>query len=260
MAKEFPYEIKQIAPGIHLINESFSTMFVVQGDTRALIIDCGTGTGDFKSVIESITSLPYDLVATHAHVDHIGGRGQFSDIFISAADAAKIKSVTPAYRRIYAVSNKLTGMNKVPLSSVNFTPVKLEPTVHIIGDGYRFDLGGRVLEVLETPGHTCGSLCLLSKSDGIIFTGDVANEFLFMWMSNCTTVEAVLPTLDRLLSTDGYETVWASHTTEPMTREDIVKCRECVAALSKRKNSVLPFIKMFKQGDSVIIYRATHIH
>jgi glyoxylase-like metal-dependent hydrolase (beta-lactamase superfamily II) len=32
--------------------------------------------------------------------------------------------------------------------------------------------GGLRLEVLHTPGHTAGSVCLLSPHDGLLFSGD----------------------------------------------------------------------------------------
>ena len=34
------------------------------------------------------------------------------------------------------------------------------------------DLGGRILTVYHTPGHSPGSLCLLDNRDGLLFTGD----------------------------------------------------------------------------------------
>ena len=35
------------------------------------------------------------------------------------------------------------------------------------------DLGSVCLEVLETPGHTVGSICLLDRENGYLFTGDM---------------------------------------------------------------------------------------
>ena len=107
------YEVTEIAENVYLINEKTSTMFVIIGSEKALVIDCGTGIGDFKSVVESLTQgLPYDVVITHSHVDHIGGRGQFSDLYLSETDAKYIKGVNMLYRRAYTFSNLLMG-NKI---------------------------------------------------------------------------------------------------------------------------------------------------
>ena len=58
----------------------------------------------------------------------------------------------------------------------NFNPETWEiPPVQptsVVKDGDRIDLGDRVLEVIHTPGHSPGSICLLDKENKILFTGD----------------------------------------------------------------------------------------
>lgn len=44
-----------------------------------------------------------------------------------------------------------------------------------MADGDVFDLGGRRLEVIHTPGHSPGSICLLDKENRLLFTGDTVN-------------------------------------------------------------------------------------
>jgi glyoxylase-like metal-dependent hydrolase (beta-lactamase superfamily II) len=43
---------------------------------------------------------------------------------------------------------------------------------HILHDGDRFDLGGRTLEVIATPGHTPDAITLIDRANGLLFTGD----------------------------------------------------------------------------------------
>jgi glyoxylase-like metal-dependent hydrolase (beta-lactamase superfamily II) len=46
---------------------------------------------------------------------------------------------------------------------------------HLVSHGEVIDLGGgQVLEVLHTPGHTPGSICLLDETNRMLFTGDTA--------------------------------------------------------------------------------------
>jgi glyoxylase-like metal-dependent hydrolase (beta-lactamase superfamily II) len=45
----------------------------------------------------------------------------------------------------------------------------------LLDDGDRIDLGGRVLEVLHTPGHSPDSICLLDERNGLLFGGDTIN-------------------------------------------------------------------------------------
>ena len=86
VTRKLPYY--EFADGIYEINEfDCVSVFVIVGSTRALVIDCGTGIGDLRWVIENkITDKPYDVVATHNHGDHIGGAGFFDSIYIHPAD------------------------------------------------------------------------------------------------------------------------------------------------------------------------------
>ena len=87
------YDVQEVAPKIYKINEyNLSTMFVIVGSERALCIDCGTGVGDYKAVIERLVEgKPYDMVLSHGHVDHAGGREQFDKIYVSSRDKDIVK-------------------------------------------------------------------------------------------------------------------------------------------------------------------------
>ena len=55
-------------------------------------------------------------------------------------------------------------------------------------------LGDIELEVLHTPGHTEGSVCLLSRSDGLVFTGDTGpNPALWQRLAASTTARKLPP-------------------------------------------------------------------
>lgn len=75
--------IIEIAPKTYFINEfGMNAMYLIVGEKRALAIDAGSGFCDFKGIIESLTKLPYDVAITHGHPDHVGGAGQFDEIYI----------------------------------------------------------------------------------------------------------------------------------------------------------------------------------
>ena len=56
-------------------------MYLIIGTERALLIDTGIGIGNIRSVVETMTHLPYDVVNTHHHYDHVGGNGRFSMVY-----------------------------------------------------------------------------------------------------------------------------------------------------------------------------------
>ena len=72
MAYLTTYQVCEIARDTYVINEAgMAAMFLVIGEERALLIDTGVGMTDLPALIRSLTPLPYDVVLTHGHLDHI---------------------------------------------------------------------------------------------------------------------------------------------------------------------------------------------
>ena len=87
MCKKVDYHVMKISDGIWAIDEfSMVYLYVIEGSERAVVLDAGTGVSDLKSVVEGLTSKPYTVVATHGHMDHVGGIGQFDTLHIHSAD------------------------------------------------------------------------------------------------------------------------------------------------------------------------------
>lgn len=249
------YEVNKIGDGIYKINEyNLTTMFLVVGSSRALAIDCGTGVGDYKSVIDGITTLPCDLVITHAHVDHIGGRGQFDKMFISKDDVPLIKDVTVTARKNYiAVMKYLMFFKVIKWQDAKVEKVQKEPEIVYIKEGDIFDLGGKTVKVFETPAHTKGSLSYLAAEDKILFTGDIANPNNLMFMKGATTIEEMRDTLVKVRNLESYDTNWAAHLREPVTREVLENGISCATKLAKRRN-FLPLIAFSSSNGFTIIH------
>ena len=78
-----------------------------------------------------------------------------------------------------------------------------------IGDGTRFDLGGRSLDVITTPGHTPDAIALLDRAHGLLWTGDsfyAGPIWLFLpetdldaYQRSIDRLAALVPTLRRVL-------------------------------------------------------------
>lgn len=90
-----------------------------------------------------------------------------------------------------------------------------------MSEGDVFDLGSRHIKVFMTPGHTVGSVSFLDIENRAIYIGDVANENLLMMLPHATTIDEMNETIRKIISIDGYDTVWASHHTEPFGREKL---------------------------------------
>ncbi len=132
---------------------------------RAALRDLGADTADLEMVI-----------ATHYHGDHVGTVARLKrenglKAAIHADDAPYASGEIPYERFKYRPSRFLFYYSLYPL----FRYRCFRPDI-LLEEGMELPfLGG--LRVLHTPGHSRGSICLYSESEGILFSGDlVRNE------------------------------------------------------------------------------------
>ncbi len=168
------HEVTQIADRTWHIGENQRTsVYLLTGTREALLIDTGMGLGDLPAVVRSLTDLPVRVVLTHIHFDHVGGIGWFSDVCVHPADlpaAAMIRTeqIAGGIREFF------------PNQTYENKPVSRNVHFHTVQEGDRFDLGGRIVRVLDTPGHTIGSISLLDEQTGFLFSGDACNHNLLL--------------------------------------------------------------------------------
>jgi hydroxyacylglutathione hydrolase len=125
-----------------------------------VVVDPGLEVGRLLDFIKGHKLNPVAVVLTHGHIDHIGGvaglRENYPDIkvYIHKLDA---KMLDDAHRN---------------LSSMMGGAFSTRPADFSLEDGSVIEQAEIKLQVLHTPGHTPGGICLYSKSDGIVFTDD----------------------------------------------------------------------------------------
>lgn len=148
--------------------------YLVMGSDRGVIIDTGTGIGDIRQVVEQLTDLPVSVVLTHEHYDHVAGAYRWDEII--AYDNAESLKAMKAGRTNSSLQGYITGEYLWKPLPEGFDPNSwiippIEPT-SLVKEGDTIDLGGRLLEVIYTPGHSPGSMCLLDQQNRFLFTGD----------------------------------------------------------------------------------------
>ena len=144
---------------------SDSNIYLIDDETVTLI-DAGTGEY-FENVKKEMARQgfgPKDidlLINTHCHFDHTGGNSGF--IKASGCEVAIHKLEADFLRK---------GEREVTCAGIfgrRLEPMEVQQGLE---EGDKLKLGEIVLEVLNTPGHTVGSISLYDSAKKILFTGD----------------------------------------------------------------------------------------
>lgn len=162
-------------------------MFLLEGNEKALLIDTGMNTPDAKDVALTLTTLPLELLNTHADPDHISGNAGFEFAYMS-----------PAEEENYRGHN---GNGRI------------EP----IREGDMIDLGDRPLLVLDNPGHTPGSVAILDVKNRVLIGGDSIQDGNIFMFGPHRNLPAYRNSLLHLCEyRDRFDIVFPSHGTFPV--------------------------------------------
>jgi hydroxyacylglutathione hydrolase len=145
---------------VHRVVGPVATNVYVLGDERsreAIAID--TATPSLAWIAGELDARGWSLkfnVSTHGHWDHIGDNAAVADhtgasIAVHPLDRQRLERPTPL-----------------------FAPFEIVPSVPAVelAEGGLVRFGDIRLQVLHTPGHTEGSVCLLETDGGRLFAGD----------------------------------------------------------------------------------------
>lgn len=170
------FEVYEVRPHVYAIYEPHQAeeviSYLIVGTRRALLFDTGLGIGDMKRLTGSLTGLPILVVNSHTHNDHVGDNWQFGHV--AALDTGFTRQSAKGSRadaQAELEPGNLCGNLPAGFDANAYAtrPWTITQWMH---DGSKFDLGGRTLEVIATPGHTPDAIALLDRANGLLFTGD----------------------------------------------------------------------------------------
>lgn len=230
--KSDAYDVEIIGDRVYRIHEfGVANCYLIVGSEKALLIDAGTGLGNLKKVVSDLIhqggisdseKFPLEVVATHAHPDHIGGMGHFPNIYIHKDDAGSAGFYSSVSSRKFYLDT-VRGLVKYNIKKDDIKKLKYKTKVMPIEEGYTFNLGDKIIKVIYTPGHTKGSIVLIDETDKIIFTGDNVNPTLLHIVPGSTTIEDWLPGAKRILSLADEYRAYNGHDDGISTRAQIEK-------------------------------------
>ena len=135
-------------PGLYAPN-----VFFILGTDKAVFIDTAYGQNEeintyIKLWEDKLKPELSAIILTHRHDDHIGGA-----LKLNKATNGTLICGEPEVQHISKSLSDITSL----VSTKN---------------GDKINLGNLTLEIIDTPGHTSGSICIFLHEQRILFTGD----------------------------------------------------------------------------------------
>lgn len=221
------FTASEVAPGTwRIVDHETVNIYLVVGRDRAVLIDTGYGRANLRRYVQSLTSLPLTVVNTHGHGDHAGANLQFGAALAHPADFGDIERTAASVQRARSRDPEVPAVDQFDYAS-DAEPLALSP----VKDGDILDLGGRRLEIIETPGHTAGEIVLLDRANQLLFAGDHINRLVWLQLPNCLPLEIYLVSLEKLAAREAdFATIMPGHN-EPFERGVLNEKIACVKAI-----------------------------
>lgn len=220
--------------------------YLVRGTEKAALIDCGFGCGDLHSYVQQRVNTPCVLLLTHGHMDHAGGASQFSSAYLHPQDWELATRHCEIQSRVFDLEH---GRHGLPAGYVreDFLPSRTQAYQPLM-EGQVFALGGITLQVMETPGHTTGSVVFLALEDRVLLAGDTCNENTLLIFPESTSVETYQNTLQKLwLKKDLFDLVLTNHGTYEADKKIVADMMDlCDAVLQGRDAAVKKKFRNFE--------------
>jgi len=163
---------------------SNESIYLIEGNKKAVLLDAGTKITDLDKIVASITDKPVTLMLTHVHPDHVGAADYFPVVYMNPGDKASAAQMMPNYKGEFKY----------------------------LEDGQIIDLGGRQLQVVFTPAHTWGSTTYIDKDAGYGFSGDsFGSGNLLLFAGTFSDLIATCEKMSAIMEKEGIEKLFPGH-------------------------------------------------
>ncbi len=259
------FEVYRPAPGVFAIYEPHQAeetiAYLIVGEKKALLFDTGMGISDIKKVTGELTSLPIIVTNSHTHDDHVGGNWQFDTIYGMDTDFTR-KNARGSRKDAQAeiTPDQICGALPKGFSTKSYATRPWKITAKI-RDGDDFDLGGRILDVIATPGHTPDAIALLDRANGLLFTGDTYYPAPIWLYRPETDLNAYAKSIRRLAAlAPQIKLVLGAHNipvASPTVLSRLVTAFDDVRAGKVAATPDSPGKSLYKVGDISFLMKAT---
>lgn len=196
---EQPLQAQHYDANTVVIRQSLKTsfeapfMYLIFGEATALLIDTGAGGVDLRSMVDAQIdawletsgreTISLIVMHSHAHGDHVAGDEQFAD----RADTVIVGHTAEQVADFFAIDNWPNG-------------------------SIAFDLGGRTVDIIPTPGHHDSHVMVYDRSTMLLFSGDVIYPGrLYFQCGNADEFQRSINRLTQFTSTRPVSWVLGAH-------------------------------------------------
>ncbi len=196
----------EVLPGIwridvfHSIAERTCCYLLVDKESAALI-DCGAKSG-IPSIMESLDAIGVAkeqiqwIIATHAHMDHVGAAGEllqhFPNAVLAGHESGLTHLISPDAKLIPAVRS-LFGEKFYTSQYADIIPAE-ESRTKVIADNDVLMVGDRKLNILYTPGHAWHHVSIYDEANSLFYAGDAyGTSFAEVYGTKTPLIAPVMP-------------------------------------------------------------------
>lgn len=177
--EEHWFRRREIDASLTLFTEPFvhsyfsANIWLLRGRDADLLVDAGMGLAPLVPMLAA-SGRPLIAVATHIHVDHVGGLHAFEHRLGPAASAEAFADMPDALTLAHLFRGIDRPVEQSPAPNWTAAGYRLAPAPlsRALKEGDRIDLGDRSFTVLELPGHSPDCIGLYDEANGVLFGGD----------------------------------------------------------------------------------------
>lgn len=174
------FNVSYINPKTYSLEENQSSQhnvsYMILGDSKAIMFDTGSGENQpingfkIKPIIDKLSQLPTTLLLSHFHFDHNQNISEFKSVGFPDLP----------FLRQNVTSNDIYNFTDEDLFIGSY-PSKVQ-----VNEWYPLntdiDLGNRIIQLVNIPGHTNESIAIIDKTNKMAFLGDYFyNGSLFLF-------------------------------------------------------------------------------
>lgn len=223
------YEVTEVNSSTWIFQETRSSQgnvnYLIAGSERAIMFDAGSGENfgqdgtKLRYKIEETTNRPTTLLLSHFHFDHNQNIAEFENVGFPDLDFLR-QSVDEDNIYHFSEGDLFVGTTPTSVKVTEWFPLEAD-----------IDLGERVIQLINLPGHTDESVIIIDHNNKMAFLGDVLYNGA-VYVFDASDMEIYAQSLERLQTlVDQDYALFGAHSTPQVSHKhltSVLRLFDCV--------------------------------